>query len=1580
MKSPAGVSPVAIQPAPEANESFALPRCSMSQRGPCRPSAFCGRAEGDFAEEQTELPFDDGHLDTVFEGPDDDFAGHCEADGLNPCMLDGESGELGNGKSVPGSAASSIRIWESWKVWHSSIFAGRTPFSQYYKAQCRSWPAANSSAAHDRLWPMPLPYHGFLADHQLEPRRKGFKLLVNMQISLMNFIVAGERGKPPDEVCGPRNLSAAQWDVVARFERLSLAWRECEELLPADMGRTAAKQEQQEQMIMELTRLALTTVSELKKYQSPVRHSSGSQLFGNPGHDLDDAVVIGKTQNNNFCGARSIIASRIKMEGLPNYDPMPFLDDESGKLFCEPFHQGLAEHKDELCPPRVRVHASLSEKLALLRLLESTGRLQFRAQDEIHLGFGNGLFCVPKNLEVDKLILDGRPANCLQHVPSKFILTMASACNLLGIHLADDEKILFSGDDLSNFFYTFNVGYDRASRNFLDWAIPTELVQGFTCFPSRLAGEQCVFACLNTLAMGDSAACAYAQTSHLAMALQCGSLDEHCLVTMHNRIPRGRTVGGVIIDDYVVMEKVHISATSGADLVTRRSNMHTMYDRVKLDAHPSKGFDNVSHASFWGADFDGTTGLIRGTIARAISLCWITARVAMLGHCSIGLLEIIAGGFVALFCFRRRCMSLLQHIYNIQQGLSRDCVVALPQFLVDELWSLVLVAPLAVADLRAGFNDEVYMVDASSWGDAVVKGSLRGHMRAEVHRHGLNKSCWTRLLSPFKALLRSKGSLDPASELPCGEVFYSEHPIWECIARCVTYSLCWKKKAVRGRHINVGELRAYLRAERCAGELRQDVRIPIGGDSQVTCGAICKGRSASSALNRELRGSLPYMLGLGLYSCTGYVKSAHNPADDPTRGVPLRQPDCEFPNWWTNAELGDYEQLDELLNSCGLAEHQVAGHAPLTELNLKDPAVIEPTLKCSRSKKRRQQVLEKLVLRQKTKDESTFDDDAFTDHPCWSKAVLDAFQWFGKDQFILADGTSWPPDCPGFLDLYSGRKGFARSSVKLGAKWVLVVDFLDGPHCDLLQNKVRKHVWALLRGGAVQHFSAAPICASFSTAITPPIRSPAEPKGITPLRPSMREKILEGNSHSEFLASIVVYCILHGVLYWVENPDGSYIWKQPEWLDLPKGLSKKFYRVDYCSFKTPWRKRTRFLTSGRLGYTKRLCDRSHSHVLLRGRSAAHKCSMTKLAEPYPKGLCYILAWAACSDLGILKMKCSLPSRSKHRRIGEASNPGPRRHVHGERNADDLDNVQLVRQETVDIGKDAWTKFLLWVRDVFGEEIIQSLWKCPSLMGSMLAHYGRHAYESGRTLFSYRHLVVYAQRVHPGFRGHLQAAWSMINRWEELEPVEHRRPLPLRLVQAMVALSFCWGWHHVGVVIMMAFHGCCRPGEVLSALRCHVVLPSDIGEASGPCFLRILKPKPGRRGLGRVQHCKIRDKAVVMFLEKFFADKKPNARVYAGSAGAFRTRWNKLLTALGISTEFHLTPAGLRAGGCVNLYQQGLPIMDLLWCLRLRNLETLQHYLQEISTQITMIDLPQAAKMNVSCFANLFPCCLSTFQP
>lgn len=1514
-------------------------RSSSSARGVCRSAENCG--------------WDDPLLAADVEGrvvgdadPCSNVAEEMHDDEVAPDIVDD--------RNVPGANASTLRIHSMWRAWPRIIIRGGSGFSLFFRAQCKKAKGDGSVHSTASVWPMPLPSWELRFAGSKDHVEESMLSIIDLQVSFLNFLHLGRPEFPPESICGRKHLNDGQLLVVRRLLRLQGAWKNCGDIPAAALGRTASKQERQEVVLNDLAVVASSDVAGLKKYEK----GTCKVNFSRPTTGL--GKVVGRVKKADISGAQSIVASRIKMEGRPVFEPGPFLDDTSAELYDKPFCQNIQPEDLPSSPPRVQVHASLHERISLLKLLQRSGRLVFRSAKEVKVGHGNGLFCVAKSLDVDRLILDGRPANMLQQPPNRFIMTMGAASTLLGICLGRKEKLLMSGDDLSNFFYTFKVGYERGTRNFLDWAIPTHLVRDFPNFPEHLKDEKIVYGCLSSLAMGDSAACEYAQTSHISMGLQSGAFQASHLVSIHGRVPRSRLMAGVIIDDFILLERVCIDATIGLELDDRRKLMHAMYGKVGLEAHPTKGFSNCSKASFWGADIDGDAGLIQASVFRCASLAWVTSRVASLRVCAVSLLQVLAGGFVSVFGFRRRIMSLLDLIYAAQCGRDERDIIQLSDALVDELWSLAILCPLAVTDLRAVFSSEIFMVDASNWGEAVVRSELDEGLRSEIHRHCLNKSSWTKLLSPFKAHLRGKGALDSSDELPGDQVR-------EVAARGLQYDVCWKRKARRARHINIGEIRAFLKAE-CIGGAAGDVRIPIGGDSQVVCGAICKGRSASPALNRELQKSLPITLGNGIYSSSGYARSSHNPSDDPTRGVELRGPAVELPFWWKRAALGDYGPLDAFLGDCGLKPEEIAGYPPLDELHVKGCSPLDLHC-CSKGRKMHKKVSEKLKLR---KPPTTVLDDSIPGARKWDAWVYEDLMTFGKEKFFLNEGVSWPPNVRGFLDLYSGVKGFARSAIFHGASWVLTVDFIDGPQCDLLDKSVQRRITRWVPAGVFEHVSGAPICSSFSRAITPAVRSKEEPFGIIPIRFAMVQKIEDGNEHSSFLAGLITICILLGISYWVENPDSSFLWSMPEWRNLPRNAAANFWRVDFCRFKTPWRKRTRFLCSGSLAGSKMLCTRDHQHRVLRGRSSFHKKSWTKVAEPYPKGLCSHLAWHVCSDLNILRPNLSLTCRSDHRRIGEAKNPGPRRPTERTREFGAIDRVELIRPETGLIGQRQWSLFLSWIEAVLGSDFIDIVWRAPSLVGYLLAAFGRHSYNKGAALFNFRHLVVFSQRNFPSVKPFLQPAWETVSRWQELEPTDHRRPLPFKLVQAMFSLAVSWKWYRVAAITMLAFLGCCRPGEVLHAERSHLILPQDISQDDGVVFLRIVKPKPGRRGMGRVQHARLVDVDFARFLWWLYGQAPPHCLLYGGSASAYRTRWDKLLASLQIPKSAELTPGGLRAGGTVELYRRGTAILDILWALRLKNVETLQHYLQEVSTKITLLDLPILAKNNITALSSMYP--------
>eukprot|EP00439_Symbiodinium_sp_Y106_P070343 s3923_g12.t1 len=195
---------------------------------------------------------------------------------------------------------------------------------------------------------------------------------------------------------------------------------------------------------------------------------------------------------------------------------------------------------------------------------------------------------------------------------------------------------------------------------------------------------------------------------------------------------------------------------------------------------------------------------------------------------------------------------------------------------------------------------------------------------------------------------------------------------------------------------------------------------------------------------------------------------------------------------------------------------------------------------------------------------------------------------------------------------------------------------------------------------------------------------------------------------------------------------------------------------------------------------------------------------------------------------------------------------------------------------------------------------------------------------------------------------------MVSRWEELQPVCHRVPMPEILLKALIGLAICLGWSRWAATTATIFYGIARPGEVLRARR------RDL-----PQVIFLSRPTRG------VQHVKLDEASIVAFVSRVWGDLEPNELLYPGSAGVYRRRWDRLLSVLGVPRHLGLTPGCLRGGGAVAAFNKGLSISDLLWRMRLRPATTLEFYLQETAAVSVLPKLPTAVRKRVvaaSCFA------------
>lgn len=373
-----------------------------------------------------------------------------------------------------------------------------------------------------------------------------------------------------------------------------------------------------------------------------------------------------------------LLLTRIELPPPPRFDPVPLLDHATAEVYyTSPLQTMKTAVELTETPPTVHIRATQENKLALLRKLHLTGRLQPLHKSSVRAGYLSGLFAVPKSLTRDRLILDARPANLADRALGKWCRSMASAAVLADLFIEPEYVLAASGEDLRDFFYQFKVGKERVVRNAL--ADPLSLKHAQFVFGDSLPHdwEPPVYCGLSTLAMGDLNACEFAQCSHLALMLRAGVLQADEMISLQGDVPRGLMSVGVIIDDLVLLEKMirrdHLAVSQGrmrSQADSRLDKALAAYEQQRLEVNLKKEFRNQTTARFCGIELDGEKGMIRGSTLRLWPLIVVTARVAMLGLCSVTLLEAIAGSWVSLFAVRRRLLCSMNVIFEaIAMGL-----------------------------------------------------------------------------------------------------------------------------------------------------------------------------------------------------------------------------------------------------------------------------------------------------------------------------------------------------------------------------------------------------------------------------------------------------------------------------------------------------------------------------------------------------------------------------------------------------------------------------------------------------------------------------------------------------------------------------------------------------------------------------------------------------------------------------------------------------------------------------------------------------------------------------------------------
>ena len=236
---------------------------------------------------------------------------------------------------------------------------------------------------------------------------------------------------------------------------------------------------------------------------------SESQLRGS-----HHSVPLGSRVALDSINCKPVVADRIKWKYSPSFDPRPFLKDSCARIT---FEDPNALRKPRWLWPsiaRARVHGSKHEVLKLAQLWDQVGALRvFRLEEIDDPRECVGLFCVGKDSQFDRLILNPVVANSRVWGLNHYTKSLGHGAQLCALHIPPGCVARFCADDLAEFYYTVAVSEARAKRNAVGMVFEARELSHLVAFDKTRHWGSCVVA-LACLATGDRHAVELAQQSH----------------------------------------------------------------------------------------------------------------------------------------------------------------------------------------------------------------------------------------------------------------------------------------------------------------------------------------------------------------------------------------------------------------------------------------------------------------------------------------------------------------------------------------------------------------------------------------------------------------------------------------------------------------------------------------------------------------------------------------------------------------------------------------------------------------------------------------------------------------------------------------------------------------------------------------------------------------------------------------------------------------------------------------------------------------------------------------------------------
>jgi len=269
---------------------------------------------------------------------------------------------------------------------------------------------------------------------------------------------------------------------------------------------------------------------------------------------------------------------------------------------------------------------------------------------------------------------------------------------------------------------------------------------------------------------------------------------------------------------------------------------------------------------------------------------------------------------------------------------------------------------------------------------------------------------------------------------------------------------------------------------------------------------------------------------------------------------------------------------------------------------------------------------------------------------------------------------------------------------------------------------------------------------------------------------------------------------------------------------------------------------------------------------------------------------------------------------------------------------------------------------------------------PDELNLALEAFGRALFRHLRPRGEYINTILAIVDCRRSLRRQLSPAWDFAELWYSFMPGTNRVAMPYLLMEAFTAEGLSRGWVRWVAVLRLCFFGILRPGEVLSAKRRTLCLPSDLcrdANVDWRSYVGIVAPKT-RLSAARQQYGRCDDWFTSWLWIALAEHADADAPLWEGTSNSFRAKWNVICSALGVpaNESTGVTPASLRGGGASWLYEATEDMELVRHRGRWSSLKMCEIYIQEVGGHRFYATLPRPVRDGIAARASLAPAACS----